>query len=102
MRTSQTFDYGRLLATVALCGSPAEVAERIAASGDLLGLDLVALSMDLGGLPRDLLMESIDLIGAEVDPRGADSARSVSTRPGDRDEHGSDRIRPASRRSASS
>lgn len=68
VRPQQAFDYGRLLATSAICGSPAEVAERLIEARELLGLDLVALSMDLGGLSRDLLMEAVDLVGAEVIP----------------------------------
>ena len=68
VRPQQAFDYGRLLATAAICGSPAEVAERLIEARDLLGLDMIALSMDLGGLPRELLMEAVDLVGAEVIP----------------------------------
>lgn len=68
VRPRQSFDYDRLLATTAVCGSPAEVTERLLEARDLLGLDLIALSMDLGALPRDLLMESIDLAGSFVIP----------------------------------
>lgn len=68
VRPRQTFDYDRLLASTAICGSPAQVAERLLAARDLLGLDLIALSMDLGGLSRDLLMEAIDLVGGDVIP----------------------------------
>lgn len=68
VRPRQAFDYDRLLASTAICGSPAEVTERLMEARDLLGLDLIALSMDLGALPRDLLMESIDLVGSSVIP----------------------------------
>jgi alkanesulfonate monooxygenase SsuD/methylene tetrahydromethanopterin reductase-like flavin-dependent oxidoreductase (luciferase family) len=68
VRPRQSFDYDRLLASTAICGSPAEVTERLLEARDLLGLDLIALSMDLGALPRDLLMESIDLAGSSVLP----------------------------------
>ena len=68
VRPRQSFDYDRLLASTAICGSPAEVTERLIEARDLLGLDLIALSMDLGALPRDLLMESIDLVGSTVIP----------------------------------
>lgn len=76
VRPRQSFDYDRLLASTAICGSPAEVTERLMEARDLLGLDLIALSMDLGALPRDLLMESIDLVGSSVIPalRGDQSA----------------------------
>ena len=65
---AEGFDFDRLLATSAVCGSPAEVTERLSEAKQLLGLDLVALSMDLGGLPRDALVEAIELVGAEVVP----------------------------------
>jgi alkanesulfonate monooxygenase SsuD/methylene tetrahydromethanopterin reductase-like flavin-dependent oxidoreductase (luciferase family) len=68
VRPRQPFDYDRLLASTAICGSPAEVTERLLEARDLLGLDLIALSMDLGALPRDLLMESVELVGATVIP----------------------------------
>jgi alkanesulfonate monooxygenase SsuD/methylene tetrahydromethanopterin reductase-like flavin-dependent oxidoreductase (luciferase family) len=68
VRPRQSFDYHRLLASTAICGSPAQVTERILEARELLGLDLVALSMDLGALPRDLLMESIELVGSTVIP----------------------------------
>lgn len=68
VRPKQAFDYDRLLATSAICGSPAEVADRLAEARDLLGLDLIALSLDLGGLPRDLLFDAIDLVGTDVIP----------------------------------
>lgn len=68
VRPRQSFDYDRLLASTAICGSAAEVTERLLEARDLLGLDLIALSMDLGALPHDLLMESIDLVGSSVIP----------------------------------
>jgi alkanesulfonate monooxygenase SsuD/methylene tetrahydromethanopterin reductase-like flavin-dependent oxidoreductase (luciferase family) len=68
VRPSNAFDYDRLLRSAAVCGSPAEVADRISQARDLLGLDLAALSLDLGGLPAPLLDEAIDLVGAEVIP----------------------------------
>jgi len=68
VRPREPFDYDRLLASTAICGSPAEVTERLLEARELLGLDLIALSMDLGALPRELLMESIDLVGSAVIP----------------------------------
>lgn len=59
-------DYESLLAGPAICGSPAEVAERIATVNELLGLDNHYLMLDLGGLPSDTLFEVIDLIGEQV------------------------------------
>jgi alkanesulfonate monooxygenase SsuD/methylene tetrahydromethanopterin reductase-like flavin-dependent oxidoreductase (luciferase family) len=51
-----------------ICGSPAEVAERIAEMRALLGLDLHLAMFDHGGIPEKLLMETLDLFGAEVLP----------------------------------
>jgi hypothetical protein len=51
-----------------MSGSPAEVAERLAAVNELLGLNSHFLMVDLGGLPRDLVFEVIDLLGGEVMP----------------------------------
>jgi alkanesulfonate monooxygenase SsuD/methylene tetrahydromethanopterin reductase-like flavin-dependent oxidoreductase (luciferase family) len=61
-------DYDGILAGPAVCGSPAEVAERLAAVNELLGLNSHFLMVDLGGLPRDLVFEVIDLLGGEVMP----------------------------------
>lgn len=61
-------DYEGVLAGPAICGSPAEVAERIVEVNELLGLDSHYLMIDLGGLPADLVFEVLDLLGAEVLP----------------------------------
>ena len=61
-------DYDGLLKGPAICGSPAEVAERIAEVNELLDLDLHYLLLDLGGLDDDTLFEVIDLLGEEVLP----------------------------------
>ena len=61
-------DYEGLLSGPAICGSPAEVSERIAEINELLGLDSHLLLLDLGGLPAEVLFEVIDLIGTEVLP----------------------------------
>ena len=62
------FDYGRLCATTAVCGSPAEVVERMGEMRELLHLDAHALMFDMGGLPDDELFATIELVGAEVLP----------------------------------
>jgi len=62
-------DYESLLQGPALCGSPAEVVDRIAAINAMLGLQSHYLMPDLGGLPAPLLSEVIDLLGSEVLPR---------------------------------
>lgn len=62
-------DYESVLSGPAICGSPAEVVDRIAALNDELGLELHYLMPDLGGLPPGLLHEVMDLLGTEVLPR---------------------------------
>lgn len=59
-------DYDGLLAGSAICGSPAEVVDRIAAVDATLGLQLHYLMPDMGGLPARLLHEVMDLLGSEV------------------------------------
>ncbi len=55
-------DYQSLLQGPAICGSPAEVVERIAAIDETLGLDRQLFLLDVGGLPETLLRESMDLL----------------------------------------
>lgn len=62
-------DYDNLLAGPAVCGSPAEVAERIAEINGLLDLDRHVFLMDIGGLPWPTLTESIELLTTEVMPQ---------------------------------
>jgi len=61
-------DYERLLAGVAVCGSPAEVVDRIAATRETLGLDLHLSMFDLGGLPPAQVAKTLDLFATEVLP----------------------------------
>jgi alkanesulfonate monooxygenase SsuD/methylene tetrahydromethanopterin reductase-like flavin-dependent oxidoreductase (luciferase family) len=62
-------DYERLLAGVAVCGSPAEVVDRIAATRETLGLDLHLSMFDLGGLPPARVAETLELFAAQVLPQ---------------------------------
>jgi alkanesulfonate monooxygenase SsuD/methylene tetrahydromethanopterin reductase-like flavin-dependent oxidoreductase (luciferase family) len=62
-------DYESLLQGPALCGSPAEVVDRISTINETLGLQNHYMMPDLGGLPAPLLAEVIDLLGSEVLPR---------------------------------
>lgn len=62
-------DYESLLQGSTLCGSPSEVVARIKRTDALLGLKYHYLMPDLGGLPRPLLDETMDLLGTEVLPR---------------------------------
>lgn len=67
-------DYEGILGGAAICGSPAEVVERIARLDEVLGLDRHYLMVDLGGLPPRLVHEVLDLLGSEVLPRLAREA----------------------------
>lgn len=67
-RAGLAFDVEKLMRSTAICGSPAEVVDRLGEARDVLGLDLASLSMDLGGLPESMLYEAIDLIGTDVIP----------------------------------
>jgi alkanesulfonate monooxygenase SsuD/methylene tetrahydromethanopterin reductase-like flavin-dependent oxidoreductase (luciferase family) len=57
-----------MLDHVAVVGSPAEVTERIAEARALLGLTRISLVIDMGGLPRETVLEVIDITGSEVIP----------------------------------
>jgi alkanesulfonate monooxygenase SsuD/methylene tetrahydromethanopterin reductase-like flavin-dependent oxidoreductase (luciferase family) len=62
-------DYESLLRGPAICGSPAEVVDRLGAINAELGLSIHYLMPDLGGLPPARLYEVMDLIGAHVLPQ---------------------------------
>ncbi|MCA9687288.1 MAG: LLM class flavin-dependent oxidoreductase, partial [Myxococcales bacterium] len=61
-------DYDSLLRSSAICGSPAEVVDRILELHEQLGLTLHLSIFDHGGLPRELLDDSLELFAAEVMP----------------------------------
>lgn len=61
-------DFDSLLAGPAICGSPSEVVDRIAAINETMGLDDHILMMDLGGVPLDELRDAIGLMASEVLP----------------------------------
>jgi alkanesulfonate monooxygenase SsuD/methylene tetrahydromethanopterin reductase-like flavin-dependent oxidoreductase (luciferase family) len=72
-RARVELDYEALLGGAALCGSPAELTDRLLATREALGLDVHLLMFDLGGLPEPLLRETLERFGGEVLPhlRGA-------------------------------
>jgi alkanesulfonate monooxygenase SsuD/methylene tetrahydromethanopterin reductase-like flavin-dependent oxidoreductase (luciferase family) len=61
-------DYQSQLGGPAICGSPAEVLDRIGEINRLLGLDRHVVIMDGGGLPEDLYRQALDLVATEVLP----------------------------------
>jgi alkanesulfonate monooxygenase SsuD/methylene tetrahydromethanopterin reductase-like flavin-dependent oxidoreductase (luciferase family) len=61
-------DFGALFDGPAVCGSPAEVVDRISRVRDLLGLDLHLSMLDHGGLPDALLWDAFERFTTEVAP----------------------------------
>jgi len=55
-------------ATSIFAGNPEEVAERLVTVGRLTGAKRYAMHMDWSGVPHRLVMEAIELLGAEVMP----------------------------------
>ena len=62
------FDFDQLCRSTALCGSPAEVLDRMATMQQVLHLDTHVLMLDMGGLPDVELFPMIELVGAELLP----------------------------------
>lgn len=61
----------KMLDTVAICGSPAEVLDRMGEIQQLLQLDTHILMLDMGGIAENELFEAIELTGSEVIPAAA-------------------------------
>lgn len=62
-------DFESLVQGPAICGSPAEVVERIQEIDDLLGLDRHLFLLDAGAVPDKVLAEEMELLATEVLPR---------------------------------
>ncbi|MEZ5377236.1 MAG: LLM class flavin-dependent oxidoreductase [Acidimicrobiales bacterium] len=62
-------DFDSLLLGPALCGSPAEVAERIGEINRELSLDRHQFLIDVGGLPYPIVAEVLELLATEVLPQ---------------------------------
>jgi alkanesulfonate monooxygenase SsuD/methylene tetrahydromethanopterin reductase-like flavin-dependent oxidoreductase (luciferase family) len=60
------FDFERLISTTALCGSPAEVIDRMSTIREALHLDTQILMFDMGGIPDGELHDVIALTGDAV------------------------------------
>jgi alkanesulfonate monooxygenase SsuD/methylene tetrahydromethanopterin reductase-like flavin-dependent oxidoreductase (luciferase family) len=61
-------DFDTMNSTIAICGSPAEVIDRMGTARETLRLDTHLLMFDMGGTPDVELFESIELAGSEVLP----------------------------------
>jgi alkanesulfonate monooxygenase SsuD/methylene tetrahydromethanopterin reductase-like flavin-dependent oxidoreductase (luciferase family) len=62
-------DVDRLMDGAAVCGDPAEVAERLNELAKHLGLGTHLVIVDIGGLPQAEVLAALQLFGAEVIPR---------------------------------
>jgi alkanesulfonate monooxygenase SsuD/methylene tetrahydromethanopterin reductase-like flavin-dependent oxidoreductase (luciferase family) len=62
-------DFDTMCSTVAICGSPDELVDRMGVAAELLDLDVQLLMVDLGGLPHGEVIETIELIGDAVLPQ---------------------------------
>ena len=60
------FDFDRLCATTAICGSPAEVIDRMSTLREVLHLDTHIVMFDMGGLPDAELFDTLELFGTDV------------------------------------
>ncbi|WP_261554527.1 LLM class flavin-dependent oxidoreductase [Frankia tisae] len=63
------FDFDALIAGQAICGSPAEVVDRIGRMHELWDHDLHLLTIDLGGIPARTVARAMELVGSEVIPQ---------------------------------
>jgi alkanesulfonate monooxygenase SsuD/methylene tetrahydromethanopterin reductase-like flavin-dependent oxidoreductase (luciferase family) len=63
------FDFEALITRgPTVCGSPAEVVDKMSRFREQLGLDVYLFMCDMGGMPPDELHRALDLAGAEVLP----------------------------------
>lgn len=65
---ARSFEFDELICGPAVCGSPAEVVQRLGEIADLLGLDRIMALIDAGGIPVDLVDDVVDMVGAGVIP----------------------------------
>ena len=64
-------EFERLVAGPSICGSPAEVVDRISHTRELLGLDVHLAMFDHGAISDAFLDESLELFASEVLPHVA-------------------------------
>ena len=60
------FDFDALSANTAMCGSPAQLVDRMGQIRDALHLDTHILMLDMGGMPDSDLFAAIELVGDGV------------------------------------
>lgn len=64
-------DFESMTSTIAMCGSPSEVLDRMATAREVLDLDTQLVMIDMGGMPDADIRESIELFGEHVIPEVA-------------------------------
>ena len=62
-------DFDTMNSTIAICGSAAEVVDRMGQARETLHLDTQLLMLDMGGIPDSELFEAIELVGSNVLPQ---------------------------------
>lgn len=62
-------DFDSIVAGPGICGSPAEVVDKLSSINEKLNLDSHILLMDVGGMPFEELRDAIGLFGSEVLPK---------------------------------
>ncbi len=62
-------DFDSLLDGPAICGSPAEVVERVGRIDELLGLDRHLFLLDAGAVPDEVLADEMELLATKVLPQ---------------------------------
>ena len=73
------FDFGASVdAGTAICGSPAEVVDKLGRLHEHWGHSLHLLSIDIGGLPHDLVTQAMELAASEVIPQLASAGVTAS------------------------
>lgn len=53
---------------IPLCGSPAEIIDKVGRAQELLGITGLALAIDMGGMSQGKVLEQIELTGSEIIP----------------------------------
>ncbi|SNQ47999.1 Flavin-dependent oxidoreductase, F420-dependent methylene-tetrahydromethanopterin reductase [Frankia canadensis] len=67
----------------AICGSPAEVVDRLGALHGLWGHDLHLLAIDIGGIPADEVRAATELLASDVLPQVASLGATAARPPAD-------------------
>ena len=57
-----------MTSTIAMCGSPDAIVERMARAREIFRLDTQLVMIDMGGMPDDDIRASLDLFGEHVVP----------------------------------